>query len=142
MSYSLKKSFVLLNTSLVIIFILLLVATYTRYTTMVTSMEFHKDLAKIRGYWGAYGAKELENNIIYIYYDSNLKNKIYEINATYYFESTGFPFYGKKNIKSYWNIIDTPNTIIKDNLINKRELRIDNDIVGRYDVNKTMSYIK
>jgi len=141
-----KKAFILLNTSLVIIFILLLVGTYTRYTTKVTLMEFHKDLAKIRGYWGVYGSKELESSNTYKYYDSNLRNEIYDISVI---KEPGtnkitikHPSYSilDKDIDVYvykWDIVNIDHTVIKSNLIFNRVLYVDKD-----DSNNTISYIK
>ena len=126
-----KKAFILLNTSFIIIFIIVLIATYTRYSTTVISVEFHKDLVKIRGYWATYGAKELENDMTYTYYDSNLRNKIYDIEVT----KTTLAFCPICNNTYKWEILSTSNTSINDNLIFKRLLT-----VKRNDNNVTISY--
>lgn len=39
--------------------IMILVGTYISATSTHTSKEYYRDLAEVRGYWGAYGAKEL-----------------------------------------------------------------------------------
>ena len=121
-----KKSFILLNTLFVIIFMMMLLGTYIRYSTTVVSMEFHKDLVKIRGYWAVYGAKESESNMIFTYFDSNLVYKIYDINVTKTTTSTN---------KYTWDIINTNNTSIKNDLIFTRVLT-----VNKTDNNKTISY--
>ena len=138
-----KKGFILLNTSIAIIFMLLLVGTYLRYTTTVTSIEFQKDLAKLRGYWATYGAKEQEDNMIYVYYDSNLRNKIYDINVKYTYTTLSWPFSGKKDLKFSWELNATNNSGIDDNLIYTRTLEVYDYLgTGSYDLNKTKSYIK
>ena len=136
-----KKAFILLNTSLVIVFMILLVGTYVRYTTKVTSIQFHKDLVKIRGYWATYGAKESESSMIYTYYDSNALNKIYDINATRTFSYNSF-FDKTSDVVLSWKIENINNNVIKDDDIYKRKLKVRDDFTGYTQVNETISYIK
>ena len=121
-----KKSFILLSTTFIIFFIILSIGFFIKYSTSITSKEFHKDLVKIRGYWAVYGAKESESNMIFTYFDSNLVYKIYDINVTKTTTSTN---------KYTWDIINTNNTSIKNDLIFTRVLT-----VNKTDNNKTISY--
>ena len=120
-----KKSYILLTTSFIIFFIMLAIVSFIKYSTTITSQEFHKDLAKIRGYWAVYGAKELNSSICYKYYRLQNDNLLYEINGT------------KINNTEYsWKIINSSNSGIKDNMVFKRVLKVSSD------GNKTISYIK
>jgi hypothetical protein len=52
---------------LIIMFmIMVLIGTYMSATSTYISKEYYRDLAEVRGYWGAYGGKEL-----------NISNKSY-----------------------------------------------------------------
>lgn len=118
-----KKSFILLTTTIVILLITLSIGAYIKYSTTITSQEFHNDLAKIRGYWAVYGAKELDVNLNYKYYRLTNSTLLYEINTT------------EINSGVYrWTIVNDINSGIKDNSVFKRVLTIG------ADNNKTLSY--
>ena len=120
-----KKAYILLTTTFVIFFIILSIGSFIKYSTTITSQEFHKDLAKIRGYWAVYGAKELNSSIGYSYYRLGSSDFLYDINAT------------KVNATDYnWSITNSSKSGIKDNMIFKRVLTIGTDS------NATMSYKK
>ena len=52
----------------------ILIATYLGGSSVFVSKQYHRDLAEVRGYWGAYGAKELNSSVVYNYeyYDINV----------------------------------------------------------------------
>jgi hypothetical protein len=83
---------------------------YIKYTTTVTTKEFHKDLAKIRGYWAVYGAKELDTNTSYPYYRLQSSDNLYDITVA------------KSGTKYSWSIINDSSSGIKDDDIFKRTL--------------------
>jgi len=128
-----KKAYVLLSTIFIIFFIILSIGSYVKYSTTVTSKEFHKDLAKIRGYWACYGAKELESDMTYKYYrlDSNIS--LYDIDVTRNPASWLCLFYCTDNYT--WNITNASNSGIKNETIFRRILK-----VNRYDYNQTYYY--
>jgi len=136
-----KKGFVLLTTSLVAIFIVMSIATYYRFSSDIISLEFHKDLAKIRGYWAAYGAKELEDEPSYKYY--KLRNDIFLYEIATAKDITRVPFLGYvTNAKYDWNIINTSNSGIKDDMVYHRTLKPFINLALEIDTNKTKSYLK
>ena len=71
---------------IVMFMIMVLVGTYISTTSTYISKEYYRDLAEVRGYWGAYGGKELNitvNGKSYNYYnkDGILNYKI-DVNRT------------------------------------------------------------
>jgi hypothetical protein len=66
------------------ILISMLIASYMRMTSVHLSKEYYKNLAEVRGYWGAYGAKELDisKNYRYTQYDINISKNADEYNWT------------------------------------------------------------
>ena len=122
-----KKSFVLLMTTFLIFFMLLAIGTFIKYSTNITSKEFHKDLAKIRGYWAVYGAKELNSSFVYPYYRLDSNKTLYDINASKDTNVTVGNIY-------FWTIINDSSSGIKNNDIFRRDL-------NATDSNTTNSYI-
>ena len=118
-----KKSFVLLTTTLIILFISLSIGAYVKYSTTVTLQEFHKDLAKLRGYWAVYGAKEVNASITYPYHKMTNDTNLYSISAI----KTG-------SIYS-WTIINDANSGIKNENVFRRVLTLDGT-----DSNRTLRY--
>jgi hypothetical protein len=47
----------------VTLLISMLIGTYIMRTSIHISKEYNRDLAEVRGYWGAYGAKELNVSV-------------------------------------------------------------------------------
>jgi len=141
---NMKRGYILLLTSLVSIFIIMSIATYYKYVSTITSLEFHKDLAKIRGYWAVYGAKELETDITYTYYRLSENTFLYKIEAIADIDSITVPFLGTVITKADfdWNIIDSSNSGIKDELVHKRTLKLYIDGGEELESNKTKTYLK
>lgn len=112
MKNNMTKGYVLLSVMMVSILISLSIAGFMKYSAQITVKEFHKDLAKLRGYWGAYGAKELGSNHDYKYYRLSSPTFLYSIRGKSY------PADGKYK----WKIIDDENSGIKNNDIFRRTL--------------------
>jgi hypothetical protein len=125
-----KKAYVLLLTSFVILFMSLSIGVYIKYATASISHEFHKDLAKIRGYWAVYGAKETNSAVGYPYFalktwshtSVGADDGVYDINTTV----------GSDN-NFTWQITNDANSFIKNDSVYRRTLRI-------IDSNSTESY--
>jgi hypothetical protein len=68
------RSAVVIPTVLVMtLLISILIGLFLSNSSMFLSNEFYKDLAEVRGYWGAYGAKELNlSNLSYSYQNYNI----------------------------------------------------------------------
>jgi hypothetical protein len=112
-----KKAFTLMITTFVIFFIILTIGYYIKFNLNITSKEFHKNLATIRGYWAVWGAKENNANSIYKYYRLNENKQIYSIKAI------------KNNNTTYKWELDTTNgkSGIEDDDLFHRVLKIDTD---------------
>ena len=54
-----KNAMVIPIVLVVTLMIMILVGTYISATSTYISKEYYRDLAEVRGYWGAYGAKEM-----------------------------------------------------------------------------------
>ena len=68
-----KNAMVMPTVLMVTLFISILIGTYMMNTSVNISREYHRDLAEVRGYWGAYGAKELNvSDIRYEYENYNI----------------------------------------------------------------------
>ena len=136
---NMKKGYILLLTSLVSIFIIMSIGTYYKYTSSISLLEFHKDLAKIRGYWAVYGAKELEAEPVYEYYRFNNNSLIYKIETTKDIRS--IPIIGTIYKAQYdWVITNTQNSGIKNEMLYNRTLKLFID-GGEIDSNKTRAYL-
>ena len=106
----------------VTLLISLLIGTYLTSSSTRLSKEYYRDLAEVRGYWGAYGAKELNvTNISYTYQNYNI-----DVNRTgaYTWE---------------WNLTipSGKNSGIKNSDLYIRNITLDNN-----DSNKIKSYSK
>ena len=127
-----KKAYILMTTLFTIFFVIMAMGTFVKYTTTITLQEFHKDLAKIRGYWAAYGFKEYYDSSWtgsiprkYKYYRMTSDDVLYDIKAD---EQSG---------KYTWEIINSSSSGIKDADIFKRTITIDGS-----DSSKMLSYEK
>lgn len=120
-----KKAYILLLTSIMILILSLSIGIYVKFSTGLSSQEFHKDLAKMRGYWAVYGAKELNADMNYTYTRLESDIHLYDINA----------IAGNDNNFS-WQIVNDDNSSIKNDSVYKRTLRLKNG-----DSNKTESYM-
>jgi hypothetical protein len=69
-----KNAMVMPTVLMVTLFISILIGTYMMSTSVNISRAYHRDLAEVRGYWGAYGAKELNatNVLSYRYGNYNI----------------------------------------------------------------------
>lgn len=110
-----KKAYLLLTTSFIIIFITLTIGAYIKFSTSITSQEFQKDLATIRGYWAIYGAKEKNGNFVAPYYSFDGTHLLYEINAS-------------RDVNGIfnWEIIER-NSTITNNSVYRRSLELKNN---------------
>jgi len=117
-----KKAMVMPIVFVVILLISLLIGTYMQVNAVNMSKEFNKDLAEVRGYWGAYGAKELNVSGVVLSY----KYQYYDINASL-----------NSNICD-WNlsIPSGKNSGVHNKDIYTRKLMVDNNI------SKIISYRK
>ncbi|MEA2018210.1 MAG: hypothetical protein U9N59_07160 [Campylobacterota bacterium] len=89
-------------------------------TASNTSREYFKSLATTRGYWGVYGAKELNASVEYKYKSFNNAVDIYTVKAT-------------KTVDEYNWTLDAVNGGIKKEDIFQRKLKV-------LDSNTTLSY--
>lgn len=102
----------------VTLLISLLIGTYISINSVNISQEYYRDLAEVRGYWGAYGAKESNNtNYTYTY-------NIYKIEIS------------RNGNKYEWNLTNPNSGITNDDLFH-RKLEVDIN-----DYNQTISYKK
>jgi len=68
-----RNAIVMPSVLVITLLISMLIGTYVMNTSVHISQEYHRDLAEIRGYWGAYGAKELNvSSIQYRYNNYNI----------------------------------------------------------------------
>ena len=82
-----KNAMVIPVVLVITLLISMLIGTYMMSSSVHISKEFHRDLAEVRGYWGAYGAKELNRDITtytYTNYNINISknSNAYEWNLT------------------------------------------------------------
>lgn len=134
-----KKAYILLTTSFILIFISLTIGAYIKFSANITSQEFQKDLATIRGYWAVYGAKELQNAYSFPYHSLDGSRLVYEINATK--DGSG------ASTRYNWAIIQR-NTSISNDDVYRRTLRTHTyvqfvppfSLVRVYDPNQMNSY--
>jgi hypothetical protein len=109
---------------IVTLLVSILIGTYLTSTSTHISKEFYRDLAEVRGYWGAYGAKELNSSVTYKYRDMLNSQDIYNIKVT-------------KNSNVYsWVLAPINNSGIDNDDIYTREIEINS--ISEY--NKTMLY--
>lgn len=95
-----KNAIVMPLVLIVTVLISILIATYITMSSTHISKEYYRDLAEVRGYWGAYGAKELNNSMNYHYAN-------YDINVT-------------KNVNNYkWSLSPISSGITNDDLYNR-----------------------
>lgn len=68
-----KNAMVIPVVLVITLLISMLIGTYMMSSSVHISQAFNRDLAEVRGYWGAYGAKELNiSNIAYNYNNYNI----------------------------------------------------------------------
>jgi len=83
-----KKAMVMPIILVITLLISILIATYLGGSSVFVSKQYHRDLAEVRGYWGAYGAKELNQTVSYVYnnyeinVEQNISTKNWEWNLT------------------------------------------------------------
>jgi len=106
----------------VTLLISLLIGTYLTSSSTRLSKEYYRDLAEVRGYWGAYGAKEL--NVTTISYE--YKNYNIDVNRT---STTSYIW--------EWNLTIGTGSGIKNSDLYIRKITLDNN-----DSNQTKSYSK
>ena len=76
-----KKSFTLLITLFTIVFVSFAIISFMNYFSLNKNTQYTKDLAELRGYWGAYGARKEYQTVTYFYKDSTVSNSLYNINS-------------------------------------------------------------
>ena len=106
----------------VTLLISLLIGTYLTSSSTRLSKEYYRDLAEVRGYWGAYGAKELNATSIISYTYQHYSIDVNRIGTSYIWE---------------WNLTIGTGSGIKNRDLYIRKITLDNN-----DSNKTKSYSK
>jgi hypothetical protein len=121
-----KNAYILLLTSTILVIMTFTIGGFVKYTSEVTSLEFHKDLAKLRGYWAAYSVKESNISNTFIY------NRLGSADILYHIEATRV---NDTNIT--WSITNSTNSGIQDDMVFKRTLVL--ETAG--DSNRTLQYL-
>ena len=125
-----RNAMVMPTVLIITLLISILIGTYMMNTSVNISREFQKDLAEVRGYWGAYGAKELKATTdSYTYKNISGNQNIYTIEIT-----------GSGNQYS-WELITLNNSGIKESDLYLRTLEVE-DITDAIKINQTKSYAK
>ena len=116
-----KKAVVMPMVLIITLLMSLLIGAYLKYSSTRISDEYYKNLAEIRGYWGVYGAKEL--NITSGQYQYNHYNiEVKKVTGTTSWE---------------WNLTIPSG---KNSGINNSDLYTKKIVVDSNDLNKTRLY--
>lgn len=72
-----KKAITLIITLFTVLFVSFAIISFMYYSSINQTSQYHKDLAELRGYWAAYGAKEKNSStdILYYYHDLSVENE-------------------------------------------------------------------
>jgi len=104
----------------IVFFVSMSIGSFMYITASNTSKEYFKSLVTKRGYWGVYGAKELNSTVEYKYKSLNGLVDIYTVKVV-------------KNTDEYtWTLADI-NGGMKNEDIFQRKIKVQ-------DSNKTLSY--
>ena len=76
-----KKSYTLLITLITILFVSFAIISFMNYFSLNKNSQYTKDLAELRGYWAAYGARKFNADMTYFYQDSTVNSNLYNLNG-------------------------------------------------------------